>query len=92
MVDPATATFIATALATAAKGGGEYLTNKKSEKGAKKRAKETRRETQSNLLNAAMQKSAELEAGRLESRKKLGKKKAQSYQDTADLVRGALNI
>ncbi len=92
MVDPATATFIATALATAAKGTGEHLSNKKSEKGSKKRAKETRRETQANLLNAAMQKGAELEAGHLESHKKLGKRKAQSFQDTSDLVRGALNI
>ena len=92
MVDPATAAVIATAIASAAKGGGEYLSGKKSEKGAKKRAKETRRETQANLLNTAMQNSAELEAGHLQSRKKLGKRKAQSYQDTSDLVRGALNI
>lgn len=92
VVDPGTAMLIATAVATAAKGGGDYLSSQGSLRQAKRRAKETKRETHAGLLQDAMQRSAELEGHGLASRKKLGQRKAQSMQDTADLVREAFNI
>lgn len=92
MVDPGTAMLIATAVATAAKGAGDYFSGSKAEKAGKMRAKETKRETQAGLFQDALQRSAELEAHRLSGRKKLGKRKAQSMQETADLVRGAFDI
>lgn len=92
MVDPGTAMLIATAVATAAKGAGDFFSGKKSEKAAKRRSKETRRETETGLVDSALQRSAELQAHKLASRQKLGKRKSQSMQETSDLVRGALNI
>lgn len=92
MVDPGTAMLIATAVATAAKGAGDFFSGQNAKKTGKMRAKETKRETQANMLNDALQRSAELEAQGLKSRNKLGKRKSQSMQDTADLVRGAFNI
>lgn len=92
MVDPGTAILIASAIAASAKGAGDFYGSKSQEKQAKRRAKETKRETHASLLDEAMNRNAELEAHRLSSRNKLGKSKARSSQDTADLVRGALNI
>lgn len=92
MIDPVTATLIATAVATAAKGASDYFTGKKQKKAGKMRAKETKRETMSGLLNDALQGNAELHSHGLTSNARLGKRKAQSMQDTADLVRGAFNI
>lgn len=92
MVDPGTAMIIATAVAAAAKGAGDFFSGQSQEKQAKRRAKESKRETQAGLFQDALQRSAELEAHRLASRQKLGKRKSQSMQDTADLVRGAFNI
>ena len=92
VVDPGTALLVASAVSAGAKGAGDFLSGKKSEKAAKRRAKETKRETQAGLFQDALQRSAELEAHRLSSRQKLGKRKTQSLQDTADLVRGAFSI
>ena len=92
MIDPVTATLIATAVATAAKGAGDYFSGQKQKKIGKMRAKETKRETLAGLMNDAMQGSAELHTQGLKSRSHLGKRRAQSSQDTADIVRGALNI
>lgn len=92
VVDPGTAILIATAVAAAAKGAGDAYSGKKATQQGKRRAKETRRETQAGLLNDAMQRSAELEAHRMSGRQKLGKRRSESMQDTADLVRGAFNI
>lgn len=92
MVDPGTAMLIATAVATAAKGAGDFMSGQGAEQAAKRRAKEAKRETQAGLFQDALQRSAELEAHRLSSRNRLGKRKGQSMQDTADLVRGALSI
>lgn len=91
-MDPGTAMLVATAVATAAKGAGDFFSNKSAKKQVKRKAKEAKRETEAGLLDEAMNRSAELEAHRLSSRNKLGKRRAQSTQDTADLVRGALNI
>jgi hypothetical protein len=91
-MDPGTAMLIATAVATAAKAGGDALSNSNAKKAASRRAKETKRETQAGLMNDALQRSAELEAHGLQSRGKMGKRRAQSINDTADLVRGALRI
>jgi len=92
MVDPGTAMLIATAVATAAKGAGDFMSGQSAEKAAKRRAKETKRETQAGILQDALQRNAELSAHGLHSRGKLGKRRGQSLQDTSDLVRGALSI
>lgn len=91
-MDPATAMLIATAVATTAKGVGDWMSSNKQKKAGKMRAKEMKRETLSGLVNDALQGSAELHGQGLTSRAKLGKRKGQSMQDTADLVRGAFNI
>lgn len=92
MIEPGTAMLIAAAVSAAAKGTGDYLANKKQKKGGELRAHETKRETLAGLLNDAFQGSAELHGQGLTSRGRLGKRKAQSMQNTSDLVRGALNI
>lgn len=92
MIDPGTAMLIATAVATAAKGAGDFFSGQNAKKSAKMRAKETERETKAGLFEDALQRSAELEAHRLASRQKLGKRKSQSMQDTSDLLRGAFNL
>jgi hypothetical protein len=92
MVLPGAAILIAQAIASAAKAGGEYYANKKGEKAAKRSAKEKKRETIAGLMNDAMQGSAENAAHHLKEKGKLGKRKGKSSQDTAELVRGALNI
>jgi uncharacterized protein HemX len=91
-MDPATAILVASAVAAASKGAGDYFGNQQQTKQAKRRAKETKRETQAGLFQNALDRSAELEAHRLASSQKLGKRKATSFQDTSDLVRGALSI
>lgn len=88
-MDPATATIIASAIAASAKAGSDYFAGNKEKKAGARRAKETRRETESNMFSEALQRSAELEAQKLAGRKKIGKRKAQSSQETADIVRGA---
>jgi len=91
-VDPGTAMLIATAIASAAKGAGDYFSSETSKKSGKRKAKETRRETAANLLNDSLQGRAEMEAQRLGGTSKLTKRKSQSMQDTSDLVREAFNI
>lgn len=91
-MDPGTAMLVATAVATAAKAGGDAMSNSNAGKAAKRRAKETKRETYAGVIQDALQRSAELEAHRLQSRGKLGKRKSQSFQDTSDIVRGAANL
>lgn len=92
MVDPGTAMLIATAIATAASAAGQAISGSKQKQAGKLRAKEMKRETQAGLVNDALQRQNELEAHRLKGRSTLGKRKSQSMQDTADLVRGAFNI
>lgn len=92
MVDPATATLIATALAESAKGASQYLGSKKEKKGGKLRAQELRRETLAGLLSGAHQGATEYEAHRLERRAKGAKRRSKSLQETADVVRGALSV
>lgn len=92
IVDPGTALLVATAVATAAKGAGDYLSSKKAKKQAKMRSKEMKRETHAGILEEAQKRGLDLEAQRLSGSQKMGKRKAQSMQDTADIMRGALNI
>lgn len=92
MVAPAVAMLIAAGVAAAAKGASDYFGAQTNKKMAKRRAKEMERETQAGLLQDTLQRGVELEEHRLKGRQKLGKRKSQSMQDTADLVRGALNI
>jgi hypothetical protein len=91
-MDPGTAMLIATAVATAAKAGGDALSNSNANKAAKRRAKEAKRETQAGVLQDTLSRSAELSAHGLQGRNKMGKRKAQSINDTAEMVRGALKI
>lgn len=92
MIDPGTAMLIATAISTAAKGAGDAFSNAKANRMAKRKAKEMKRETLGGLFDDSLNRSAELEAQRMSSNQKLGKRKSQSFQDTADLLRGAFNI
>lgn len=92
MIDPGTAMLVASAIQAAAKGGSDFMASKGAAKQAKRKAKEAKRETESGMVNDALQRSAEAEVNRLKSRKKLGQRKSQSFQDTADLVRGAFEI
>ena len=91
-MDPATIAIISSLISAAAGGIGGAFSNKKMKEAAKMRSKETKRETHAGLLQDALQRSAELEGHRLSSTAKLGKRRSQSMQDTADLVRGAFNI
>lgn len=91
-MDPGTAMLIATAVGTGAKAGSDYFGAKKAKKSGKMRALELKRETLSDLLNQALQGSAELEGHGLKTRSQLARRKGQSMQETADLVRGAFNI
>lgn len=91
-MDPGTAMLIATAVATAAKGAGDFFGSKSAEKQAKRRAKEAKRETHASLMDEALNRGTELEAHKYASRNKLAKSKARSSNDTAELIRGALNI
>lgn len=91
-MDPGTAMLIATAIASASKAGGDYLSSKKGKKASKTRAKEMKRETQSDLIHQALQRSAELQSHQLASRQKTGKRRVNSLQETSNLVRGALSI
>lgn len=92
MVDPATATLIASAIANSVKIGSDMLSGKKGDRQSKRKAREMQRETEADMLNEAFQRSADLEGHRLNTRKRLGKRKGQSMQETSDLMRGALNI
>jgi hypothetical protein len=91
-MDPGTAMIVASAIAATAQGAGKMLSNNQAEKAAKLRAKEMKRETAASLFGDALNRSAELEATRLAGRKKMGTRRAQSLQETADLLRGAFNI
>ena len=92
MIDPGTAMLISTAIQTAVKGAGDYLSGQSAQQQAKRKAKESKRETQAGMLQDSMQRSAELQAHGLASRKKLGQRSSQNMQNTADLVREAFNI
>lgn len=88
MIDPATAMLIASAVSAA----GSAITGNKTKKAAKLRAEEMKRETEAGLLQDTLSRGAELEGHRLSSRAHMGKRRARSMQDTADIVRGAFNI
>jgi len=92
MIDPVTQMLIATAISTAAKAGGDYLSGQGEARQSKRRAKEMRRETQGGFLQDQLNRGADLEAHRLNSRKRMGQRGAQNMQNTADLVREAFNI
>jgi hypothetical protein len=92
VIGPAAAIIIAQAISSAAKAGGEAIGAKKEKKAAKRRSKEMKRETHADLLNESLNRGAELEAHRLKTSGNMAKRKGQSFNDTADTVRGALNI
>lgn len=69
---------------------GALSTHQESKK-SKLRSKELKRETRADLLNDSMNRRAELQEHNLSSRAKMGKRRTSSMQNTADLVRGALN-
>lgn len=84
-MDPATAMIIYSAISSGAKAGSDYLSSKRN-------AKEKKRETRASVLHESLQRSAEDEAHRLKENRRLSKRKSQSMQDTADLVRRAFDI
>lgn len=84
-MDPATAMIIYSAVSSGAKAGSKYLSSKR-------KAKEARRETGASMLHESLQRSAEDEAHRLKENKKRTKRKSQSMQETADLVRRAFEV
>lgn len=92
VVDPGTAMLISSAISAAAQGGGSMLANQAQKRAQKKVAKESRRETRAGMLQDTLQRGAELEGQRLEGRKRLAKSKVKSHMETADIVRGALDI
>ncbi len=81
-----------TAIATGAAGAGAALSSKQQKEAARLKAKEMKRETLAALIQEALQRDAELEAQRLQGTSRLAKRKTASFQDTADLIRGAFNI
>lgn len=91
-MEPATAMLIAAAVSAAAKGAGQAISGNKATKASKRRAKEMERETKGEALHHGLQGSAEMEAHGTERKNKLAKRKTKSFHETADLVRGALNI
>lgn len=91
-MDPATIAIISSALAAAAEGAGAYYGQKNIAEAAKRRGRETERETQAGLFNEAYNRSSDLQAHNMNSRNRLNRRRAQSMQDTADLVRGAFGI
>jgi hypothetical protein len=93
MVLPAVAIpIIAAGISAAATTAGNVVSGQNAKKAAKLRAKEMERETFADILDAALQSNAKIEAQRLKGIKQLAMRQGQSYQDTSDLVRGALNI
>jgi hypothetical protein len=91
-MDPATLTVLASIISSGAKAGQGFMAGRREKKLSKKRSKEMKRETFADLLDSAFQRDAQNEAQRLESRSRLGKRKGQSFEETANLVREAFNI
>jgi hypothetical protein len=91
-MDPGTIALIAAAVSSAAHVGSQAFSGKKQKKTGKLRAREMQRETEAGLINDYQQRQAEMEGHRLKGRAALGKRRAQSLQDTSDLLRGAFNI
>lgn len=83
---------VTTGILIAAKAASEAIAAHQKKKAAKLGRKETKRATLAGILNDAMQGNEELYSHGLESRAHLGKRRAKSMQDTADLVRGSFNI
>ena len=91
-MDPATIALISAAVQAAAKAAEGAISGQNAKKQAKLKAKETERETQADLLHNSLQRDSELTAHQLAGRGKLAKRKAQSMNDTSEIVRGALSI
>lgn len=84
--------LISAAIQAAAKGGSAALASKAEKKMQKRKSRESERETHAGLLQDTLQRGAELEGQKLQGRKNLGKAKIKNHFDTADIVRGALNL
>lgn len=91
-MDPATAIIVATAIASAAQGGGAAFGASKQKKADKKASKEMKRSTYADLINDSLQRQAELEGQRYSSRANVGKRRNQALLDTAASVREAFKI
>ena len=89
-LDPITGSVIV--LTALAKGAQDYFHHKSEKKRGERRAKETKRETHANLLQDQIHRRAEAVAHGEENRKKTAKRRADTMQETADLVRNAVNI
>lgn len=91
-MDPATATILASVIASSASAGGSVLGGMSAKRAAQRKAKEQDRATRAMMLNDSLQRQAELEGERYGSRSRLGKRRAQSLMDTAASMREAFNI
>ena len=91
-IDPGTAMLIAAAVNAAASAGSAAISGKKKKKADELRSREMRRETEAGILNESLQREAEKEADRLQKKKRMGSRQAETLQGTANLIRGALNI
>lgn len=80
------------AIQAAAEGGKKYLEGQASASANKRKNKQKRRETEAELFDEALDRARRLEAQRLKSGSRMSKSRAESLQDTADLLRGAFSI
>jgi hypothetical protein len=68
------------------------LAAKKEKKAGKMRSKEMERDTKADLLNEAQERESELQTHKLKSNLNAAGRKARSFRETSDLVRGATKI
>lgn len=85
MIDPATASLIASAVSGAMESYGAAV-------GAKTKKKAQKRERHEHLLHEILNRGAEHHGHRQRQGTSNAKKKAATYSDTSDVVRGALSI
>jgi hypothetical protein len=91
-MDPATGAIIAAAISAAASGASAGYGARKQKKASKYRSNELRRETYANLLNSAMQGSAELEGQALSGNSQLSQRRTKNLFDTSNVLREAFGI
>ncbi len=85
-MDPATATLVASAI----KGGVDYLGNKSSARIEKKKVKESKRKTFADLLNEAMNRRHDTTKSLRGSQNEFAGARAKSMQDLAAGIRQSL--
>lgn len=84
--------LIAAAITTGAQAVGTSMSNAKQKKASKLKSKELERETAGALLSDIYNRGTELEAHKMQGRRKLGQRKTKASEESTDLVRRAFNI